>query len=45
MGKETGKSLLKYGIVADFIPKIYSGKELATELLEKSLVQKSDNIL
>ena len=45
VGKETAQELLKYGITADFIPSVYNGEALATQMIEQSLVSTTDKLL
>lgn len=42
VGPQTGSVLNKYGIIPDFIPSKYSGKDLAEEMLEKGFVHSGD---
>lgn len=45
VGKETAKALLSFGIVADFIPTVYSGAALATQAIESGIISKADRLL
>lgn len=45
VGKETAKSLLSYGIQADYIPNTFSGEMLAKEMLQKEVIGKKDKLL
>lgn len=45
VGKETAKSLLSYGIIADYVPKSYSGENLAKQLCQNGIVSTDDRLL
>lgn len=45
IGSQTAKTLLTYGIRADFIPSAYYGKTLAEEMIAKRLVTQHDRLL
>ncbi len=45
VGRETARTLERYGIRADFVPSSYSGGQLALELVEKKLAGSGDFLL
>ncbi len=45
VGSQTAKSLKQYGIIADFVPTVYDGYHLATELIENNIIEPNEKIL
>jgi uroporphyrinogen III methyltransferase/synthase len=45
VGTATETELLKYGIRADFVPSVFDGKHLATELIKSNSITKNDNVI
>lgn len=45
VGKATAEAIKKFSIKADFIPKIYTGENLAKEMLEQKFIDKTNRIL
>lgn len=45
VGRETAKAILQYGIKADFIPKVFNGEALASEMLADKFVSTNDKLL
>lgn len=45
VGIATAKALEKYGIKADFIPEIYTGEDLAKEMIAKGFIDSNSRVL
>ncbi len=45
IGSQTAKAARMRGIIADFIPNVFSGKDMATGMINKGLLTKEDNLL
>ena len=45
IGTATADALKEYGIIADFVPSVYSGRILGQEMISKGVVDKSSKVL
>lgn len=45
IGTATEKELTKYGIKADFVPNVYSGRALAEEMIKSGFIKDTDKVL
>ncbi len=45
IGSATAKALKEYGLIADFVPSVYSGQVLGEEMLSSGFVTKENNVL
>lgn len=45
IGTQTAKTAKSRGIIADFIPEVFSGKDMACGMIENGMLTKDDNLL
>jgi len=45
VGNETAKALQSHGIIADFVPSVFCGAALATEMLQQGFITTADRLL
>ena len=45
IGSATARELMKYGLRADFVPEVYSGEQLAVEMVEQGFVNSGNRLI